>query len=596
MARKNHQDTGHSSAIPHSLGGGSGPAVSVFAPLQQAVALHQEGHLEEALQIYQQVLQVQPNHAEALYLAGTATFQLGDSMHAAKLLQASLARNPDNASAHSVLANTLREQGKLEAAEKACRRALEITPDSPDALGTLGLIQQDQGELEEAVATYGRALEFSPDSAELHSNLGSVLQQTHLVDDAIISYQRALEINPGYAKAHNNLGNAYIAQERYDDAIASYERALAFEPAYALAQHVNLGNALREKKRFDESISHYRQALEIAPDSVEALNNLGNALRDQGKLEEAIECYHRAQEIDSEYPWAFSNLGILQTQQGDFDSAIENAKRAIAIDPDCIDFHTTLANALFTKGECKEALKEYNKCLQLAPGDSNVLALKAMALDESGDHDAVRELVNFDRFIRSTRFQAPAGFTTMEEFNQALVDHLRAHPTLMPDPLHKTTRSGNQTGELLVEPKGPVAHLEEMIFSAVEEYCQALPQDVSHPFLARRPERYHLTAWGVLLDTQGHQDTHNHPGGWLSGCYYISLPDVMHDNEHGEDGRIKFGEPDPFFDRKVKAETKTYRPEEGVMFLFPSFFWHQTIPFESTEQRISISFDVIPNE
>jgi len=45
---------------------------------------------------------------------------------------------------------------------------------------------------------------------------------------------------------------------------------------------------------------------------------------------------------------------------------------------------------------------------------------------------------------------------------------------------------------------------------------------------------------------------------------------------------------------------KAFRPEDGLMMVFPSYFYHRTIPFEATtpiegaEQRISIAFDVLP--
>ncbi len=39
---------------------------------------------------------------------------------------------------------------------------------------------------------------------------------------------------------------------------------------------------------------------------------------------------------------------------------------------------------------------------------------------------------------------------------------------------------------------------------------------------------------------------------------------------------------------------RTFQPEEGLMLLFPSYFYHRTVPFEAAEERISISFDVKP--
>ena len=41
---------------------------------------------------------------------------------------------------------------------------------------------------------------------------------------------------------------------------------------------------------------------------------------------------------------------------------------------------------------------------------------------------------------------------------------------------------------------------------------------------------------------------------------------------------------------------RTIRPEAGVMYLFPSYFWHGVVPFEGERERICVAFDVIPHE
>ena len=44
------------------------------------------------------------------------------------------------------------------------------------------------------------------------------------------------------------------------------------------------------------------------------------------------------------------------------------------------------------------------------------------------------------------------------------------------------------------------------------------------------------------------------------------------------------------------AEVRLIKPVEGLMVLFPSYFYHRTLPFESDEVRISIAFDVLARE
>ena len=62
----------------------------------------------------------------------------------------------------------------------------------------------------------------------------------------------------------------------------------------------------------------------------------------------------------------------------------------------------------------------------------------------------------------------------------------------------------------------------------------------------------------------------------------------------GQAGWIEFGQPNPKFPLAKEPELWTFQPEEGLMLLFPSYFYHRTVPFEAAEERISIAFDVKP--
>lgn len=77
-----------------------------------------------------------------------------------------------------------------------------------------------------------------------------------------------------------------------------------------------------------------------------------------------------------------------------------------------------------------------------------------------------------------------------------------------------------------------------------------------------------------------------HPSSWLSGVYYVAVPDAADANDQA--GWIELGRPEERFE--LAAEVRTYRPEAGLMVLFPSFI--RTIPFQSRRKRISIAFDV----
>ena len=138
--------------------------------------------------------------------------------------------------------------------------------------------------------------------------------------------------------------------------------------------------------------------------------------------------------------------------------------------------------------------------------------------------------------------------------------------------------------------------LEQFVTDSVKEYIQDLPNDSAHPFPADVPKSWHINMWAVVMNKQGFQLPHIHPAAWLSGVYYPQLPDVITDDDETKSGWIEFGRArDMLFDED-DPELALFKPEEGLMFLFPGYMYHRTIPFDSDQKRISVAFDIIPNE
>ncbi len=537
---------------------GGGEDAFVPAALEQGGALLQAGRPDEALRMYRQVLEVRPDHADALNLGGVAAFQAGDVKGGLRMLRAAAARRPDHPDTLNNLGNVLRAAGRPEDAEASYRQALGADPGAFDGHYNLGILLESMGRPGEARASYRRATEIRPQFADAQFSLGNAAKALGRLDEALAAYGRAIEIDPGHADAHNNLGSALRELGRLEEAADACRRALAIDRGHADA-HYNLGVVLQDLEKLDEAAAAYRDALAARPGHVPALVNLGYALHGLGRLDDAIEAY----------------------------------RRAIAAAPEYAGAHVNLGDAYLDRGEPRAALEVCEAYLEAHPGDSGMLAFQGIVLGELGDRAAVRALVDFDRFVRPVRFAGAQGFASLVDFNAALADHVCAHPTLVSAPASHATRKGKHSGELLVEPKGPVAVLETMIRGAVEDYARSLPRDPAHPFLARPPRRFGLAAWGVVMESQGHQIPHVHPSAWLSGVYYVRLPGVIAAPGEGRAGWIEFGRPPEHFHCAAEPEVRSIRPEEGLMLLFPSYVYHHTVPFDSAETRISIAFDVL---
>ncbi len=452
------------------------------------------------------------------------------------------------------------QDGRPTEAWAAFERIMEQAPFHPTVLKLGAVAAFQSGNPAQAVTMLETAILRYPDDHEAHFNLGIVHQSAGQLDTALTCFSRAASLSPGSPDAHYNMATALHELGRPDEAIAAYLRAIDADTRYAPA-YAGLAYAQRGLGRLDEALASYESAVRLTPNDAQALSGYGVTLQHLDRLSEAGDVFRRAASLDPHYPDATTNLADVLVQQGQADAAIEACDRF----------------------------------LERRPGDAGVLASKAIALGENGDIAAVASLVDFDRFLSLEYPNTPNGFADMATFNDSLAPHMLAHPTLVEAPASHATCGGKHTGELLGDYATPIAAFHVMITSAVSRYIGRLDPDISHPFVANPLERWQLTAWSIVLQGKGgYQAPHIHPSAWLSGVYYARVPEIVEDPDADRAGWIEFGLPSSEYHWKQIPETRAIRPEPGLLVLFPSYFFHRTIPYDTDGTRISIAFDVLP--
>lgn len=543
-----------------SKGNGAGAgARDIGSALGQITALLKGGHAGEARETCQSLLAQHPEDSRVLNLGAIACFETGDASTAVALLESAVKLEPDFVDAYNNLGNVLKATGDLLRAEAAYRKAIDLAPMYFDARFNLGIVLEAMGRPGEARDTYKSALDIQPDFLPAYLNTGNALKALGKFDEALDYYRFVLEVEPRNVDALNNMGAVFYELTRFENAESTYRKALDVDSGHADTLY-NLGVLLHERERYHEAVEAYHHAASARPHYAECYINLGYTLHKLGRLDEAREAYGRAIELDPDNAQAQTNLGDVYLARGEPDAALEV----------CDDFLAGHA------------------------GDTGMLAFKTIALREAGDVDGARYLVDFKKLLHATELTVPNAFMDLGAFNTALADHICAHPSLVDAPASHATRQGKHSGELLVEPKGPMAAWEASLREAVEAYRASLPNDPAHPFVKSMPARYRLTAWSVVMERQGHQIPHIHPSAWLSGVYYVALPDSVAASIEDTAGWIEFGKAPDHYHGKAQAELWLEKPREGLSVLFPSYFYHRTIPFDTTGRRISIAFDVLP--
>ncbi len=282
-------------------------SVDVNAELAKGVESHQAGRLEEAGVHYQRVLNLRPDHPDALHLSGVLAYQMQRSDRAEPLIRRAIEIQPNTPGYYSNLGLVLAGQDKLEEAVDAYRKALSLNPNLPDAYSNLGNLLKKEGRREEALDCYRKALDIKPDYPEACFNMANVLKTMGRMDEAVSFYEKAAALKPDYVQAYNGMGVTFKEMGDLERASQCYQKAIEIAPDLPDAYN-NLGNVLIEMGESDKGVACYQRALRLKPDNYGTLNNLGNEYKNKGRHENALYCFQKALAIKPDYSEAAANL------------------------------------------------------------------------------------------------------------------------------------------------------------------------------------------------------------------------------------------------------------------------------------------------
>ena len=430
--------------------------LTIQQALQQGVAAHKKGQVEEAERLYKAILNSQPAQPDANHNLGVLLVSINKTDAALPLFKVAVetnskvdqfwlsyidalikAKQVENAKQVLEQAknqgvaeykldilktqlNSLNTTGNVYSAnppQKLLSRLLEhyqsgrlgdaeilalsITRDFPNdnfSWMILAAVFKAIGRNTEALNANQTAVELSPQDAEAHSNLGVTLQELGRLNEAEVSLRQAIVLRPNYPEAHNNLGNALKEQGRLDEAEASYRQAIVLNPGYANA-HSNLGATLQELSRLDEAEASYIQAIALRPNYAEAYSNLGVTLQELGRLEEAEESLKHAITLKPDFALAHYGLTKVLYNMSYKDSALESIKKANVIDPKSKDFSLLLSvlQARKARENTAEGVKNTITSDSLIIPASKILELNRSVEQELITYLYSRKLLDLDK-------------------------------------------------------------------------------------------------------------------------------------------------------------------------------------------------------
>jgi uncharacterized protein (TIGR02466 family) len=488
--------------------------------------------------------------------------------------------------------------GDLAAAAVAAA-ALRDSVVSCEAWALIATANANLQRFEAAHEALGLALEQDPRSRPLRLQRALLLERAGRAAESLAELEQLVREDADSPQLLVHLARALQFTGRHQEANAHVHAALTRWPTDVplLRQSAELawvaGAGADCVARIEQAIADHPEALQLRLVAADVLRAAGDAARGLALLEEGARRAPGAPAFES-------SIGVLLGELGRAHEALPYLRAAAARLPQSAQMRRNLLPVLLRAGEYREALVLAEDLLRTTPDDQQLIAYLAAALRMTSDA-RYAQLQDYARLVRVYRPAAPAGYADMRAFNTALARELEnLHGRLNNNgqrPLAQSIRGGSQTERNLPadnsEEYPAVAAFFAMLKTPIDDYVGRLDAHSTHPTDRRRRDSWRISgSWSVQLKPGGFHTNHVHPQGWISSAYYVEVPEPRTNEEDPRAGWLKFGELAPAIPEGIAEHH--IEPAAGMLVLFPSFFWHGTVPFAHGARRLTAAFDVTP--
>lgn len=602
------------------------PSPALIDAMRRAGALLQAGRFDEAHVQLEAIVEANPGFVEALRLLAGSKQALGDAAAAEALLRRALGLDPNWIPTLATLAELLLMGGRGSEAESLLKRAIGGTAPYPRAAFLLARYYNDTGRPAEALEVAAPLCLGGKADADLAAQHIAALVALGRHSQAVADYRRIAAAFPDDpAAAHAlamalNLANKPVEGERVArDTLSRGHKTAALYHTFA--------SSLIARGAFAEAEDALRDCLQLEPRLIDAHNHLAQLiwlrtgdisqatatldrdlqtfasddalwaakaalLQGAGDARAAYACLSDRASRAQAPPMLLVRAGLAALE---FDpaTALNLAERALRVVPGNAAARSILAAACLGTGDARTALAHCDTLLARTPDDQYLIAMQTTAWRLLGDERYAR-LCDYENLVMPLELAAPPGWPDLASFFADLKVSLNrlhnphGHPLLFQSLRHGT----ETTQELSRNSDAAIQALFGTFAAPIRRYLERIGQG-SDPLRRRNNGRWHFNgSWSVRLRSSGHHRNHVHPRGWISSACYIELPDIVSDTQSSA-GILTFGDPGIATPSPLPAEYSV-RPSVGMLVLFPSYFWHGTVPFFSDQPRLTVAFDAVP--
>lgn len=488
-------------------------------------------------------------------------------------------------------------KGMNREALDAFQHASNMAPNHPLLAFDFGTILLDFGRYADAYDKLKLAMAHAQHDPRPSYFFGMAAIGIQRFEEAFQGFARANQLDPNQPKTLRHLALCGIKSGHVNEAEQAARTFVRLNQDALGNQHL-LGTVLShhtDPNKLKEGFQAISQVISKQPKDANARLTAGIILRKLGQLDNAIKFIKSSLELDAKDPLAIEMFADLKTILGDKDEAERILDEAINQDPSRVVLRRQRGITLLSMGRPREAMLELKQVCQDHPKDQRGIAFHALSMYACGEQTRASDYLGLHKHIKQHNLGTPAPFKHFDEYLQTLANDIRQHSQNRYEPSGLAARKAWLSGDLLADETPAIMGFKNMLEASIRSYVDGLVHDPDDVFLRNTPKQWKMHVWSTRAEQMGFIENHIHEDSWLSGAYYVTLPNGISDNAEQPDGWIEFNQPPQGCGVALSmVERRVVQPVLGQLITFPSYLHHRTRMFSGAGERISISFGLMP--
>jgi len=296
--------------------------------------LFQDGQKEKALEWYLKAAKYDKKDPNLYYNIGSIYDELKRHELAEEYLRLAVDLRKDDIGGRLRLGQSLFKKGKLKEAKRYVKEILKRDPDHLAALTVLANIVEKEGDKKALKGIYRQILSHEPKNTTILFNLGVLEAEGGNVEKAIYYLETLVKIDPKDIQAREALFDIYQREKR---------RYLAFDQALEL--------------------------INLAPRKISNYDYIFKYLMEQSEFEKLAKYMLKGVKANPKSFELRQYLILAHLNLKNNDLAVKEMKEALKLKPNDIDLLRLMAKVKEEAGDLDQALKLYQKILEISPGD-----------------------------------------------------------------------------------------------------------------------------------------------------------------------------------------------------------------------------------